>query len=354
MGRFEPYCAQLRHDRGRAMTRLGSGPGPWPLLLAGKQTDVQAITPALLDRLVELIGPALARHLLHDTNITMADGDVIQSRLANRFRRADGLRWVRHAAIHGVKVICLKGLAAAHLFYLDPDLRTMSDADLLVAGADHGRLVALYHAAGLSFYQAEARSPWGFLSDASWLPLTSADGASNIDLHVHPDAWPLHLGLSCADVFAAARSIATADGDIWVPSVTHMLLLSASHAARDLFGPSTAKSLIDAARLLQQNGGEVDWREFEGRLRPGRVEKPVRAFLAILKRLGADTRAVPEHLMHAGGAEFERAVADYAALFPTDSSALARARREWLLCAEPSVAMRRNWQRLTGLLRPHN
>ncbi|NQV61792.1 MAG: hypothetical protein HQ502_19150, partial [Alphaproteobacteria bacterium] len=84
MGRFEPYCAQLRHDRGRAMTRLGSGPGPWPLLLAGKQTDVPAITPTLLDRLVELIGPALARHLLHDTNITMADGDVIQSRLANR------------------------------------------------------------------------------------------------------------------------------------------------------------------------------------------------------------------------------------------------------------------------------
>ena len=153
----------------------------------------------------------------------------------------------------------------------------------------------------MRFHQAQARSPWGFLSDASLLPLTSADGASNIDLHVHPDAWPLHLGLSGADVFAAARVIDTGDGDIWVPSVTHMLLLSASHAARDLFGPSTAKSLIDAARLLRQNGGEVDWREFEGRLRPGRVEKPVRAFLAILKRLGADTRAVPERLTQAGG-----------------------------------------------------
>ncbi len=202
----------------------------------------------------------------------------------------------------------------------------------------------------MRFHQAQARSPWGFLSDASLLPLTSADGASNIDLHVHPDAWPLHLGLSGADVFAAARVIDTGDGDIWVPSVTHMLLLSASHAARDLFGPSTAKSLIDAARLLRQNGGEVDWREFEGRLRPGRVEKPVRAFLAILKRLGADTRAVPERLTQAGGgAEFERAVADYAALFPIDAGALARARRELLLCAEPGVAMGRNWQRLSGL-----
>ncbi|MDA1100714.1 MAG: nucleotidyltransferase family protein [Proteobacteria bacterium] len=329
-----------------------NGSGPWPLLLAGQQINASEFSPALLDRLVELIGPALARYLLHDTGIELVDTDVVQSRLMNRFRRADGLRWARHAAVHGVQVICLKGLAAAHLFYPDPDLRTMSDADLLVASADRARLVALYQAAGLRFHQAEARSPWGFLSDASLLPLTSADGASNVDLHVQPDAWPLHRGLSSADVFAAARVIAAGDGNIWVPSVTHMLLLSASHAARDLFGPSTAKSLIDAARLLRKNGGEVDWCEFERRLRPGRVEKPVRAFLAILKRLGADTHAVPEHLTQAAGAEFERAVADYAAFFPADVSALARARRELLLAAEPSVSLRRNWQRLNGLFRP--
>ena len=249
---------------GRAM----SGSGPWPLLLAGDQADGLEITPASLDRLAELIGPALSRHFLPGTGEALADGDVTQSRLMNRFRRADGLRWARHAAAHGIQVVCLKGLAAAHLFYPDPDLRTMSDADLLVAGANHEPLVALYQAAGLRFHQAGARSRWGFLSDALLLPLTSADGTSNIDLHVHPDAWPLHLGLSSADVFAAARRIATGDGDIWVPSVTHMLLLSASHAARDLFGPSTAKSLIDAARLLRQHGGEVDWREFEGCLRP--------------------------------------------------------------------------------------
>ena len=76
-------------------------------------------------------------------------------------------------------------------------------------GADRHRLVALYHAAGLNFYQAKARATWGFIFDASLLPLTSVDGANNIDLHVHPDAWPLHLGLSTAAVFAAARTIAT-------------------------------------------------------------------------------------------------------------------------------------------------
>ena len=307
--------------------------------------------------MVELIGPALARHLLPESSLELPDSEVRRSRLQNRFRRADGLRWVRHAAAHGIQVVCLKGLAAAHLYYADPDLRVMSDADLLVADTDRDRLLALYQAAGLRFYQAEARSPWGFLSDASMLPLTSVDGASNIDLHVHPDAWPLHLGLSSTDVFAAARTVAIGDGDILVPSVTHMLLLSASHAARDLFGPSTAKSLIDAAFLLRQDGGKVDWREFEGRLRRGRVERPVRAFLTILDRLGADTRAVPEHLRRVPSgfgvaAELERAVAEYAAFFPNSAGFLSRARRELLLCAETSVALRRNWQRLIGLFRP--
>lgn len=121
-----------------------SGSGPWPLLLAGDQADALDITPASLDRLAELIGPALARNLLPDTGMALADGDVVQSRLANRFRRADGLRWARHAAVHGIQVVCIKGLAAAHLFYPDPDLRTMSDADLLVAGASRDPLVALY------------------------------------------------------------------------------------------------------------------------------------------------------------------------------------------------------------------
>ncbi len=327
---------------------------PWPLLLArqsaGRRVDASDIPPEVLARLDELIGAALTRHLLYDSGLTLADSGVTQSRLSNRFRRADGLRWAQHAASHGIRVVCLKGLAAAHLYYPDADLRTMSDADLLVAEADRDRLLALYKAAGLDYHQTEARSPWGFISDASMLPLTGADGTSNIDLHIHPDAWPLHLGLPASAVFAAARTITAGDGQILVPSTTHMLLLTASHAARDLFGPSTAKSLIDAARLLQQCGDEVDWAEFEDRLGKGRVGKPVRAFLAILDRLGADTRAVPRALRRApAGAEFERAVEDYATLFTDDASALARARRELMLCAEPGVALRRDVQRFLGL-----
>ncbi|MBT5194763.1 MAG: hypothetical protein HOK30_24555 [Rhodospirillaceae bacterium] len=329
--------------------------GPWPLLLAGslagRHGDNSEISSDILAPLADLIGLPLTVHLLPDLASGVATGDVVQSRLFNKFRRADGLRWVRHADEGGIRVICLKGLATAHLYYDEADLRTMSDADLLVSAADRDRLVAHFQAAGLEFHPAEARSPWGHISDASMLPLTDSEGASNVDLHTQPDAWPLHLGLSTAEVFAAARSMDTGAGTIWVPSTTHMLLLCATHAARDLFGPSTAKSIIDAALLLQQQGDQVDWAEFEERLRRGRVRKPVRAFLTMLDRLGADVRSVPVTLRDVGGAEFERAFDDYVALFPDDLSMLARARRELLLCAEPAVAMRRNGQRLRGLFR---
>ena len=333
------------------------GMGLWPTLLAGSQgagdegLDVSEDQLALLD---DLIGPVLSRHLLYNSGLNLADREASQSRLMNRFRRADGLRWALDAANHGFEIVCLKGMAATHFLYSSVDLRTMADADLLVRKTDCDRLVRHYQAAGLDFHDGLPDSRWGHIADASLIPLTGSDGASNVDLHIHPDAWPLHLGLSTEDVFAAATWVKTGEGRILVPSMTHMLLLSASHAARDLFGPSTAKSLIDAARLLAQFGGQVDWTEFEARDRRGRMLKPACAFLAILDHLGADTRAVPRHLKHPpAGGEFRRALHDYVTLFAKDRSAFGKARREWLLCAEPGVALRRNLKRLIGLFRPH-
>ncbi len=332
----------------------------WPHLLGGLDGEHVVIAENQLEALIDLIGAALVRRLLPGEGVDISDLEAQQSRLSNRFRRASGLRWTRFAEAGGTPVVCLKGMAAAHLYYDDADLRTMSDADLLVMAADRDRLVTHFRDGGLEFLPVEARSPWGPISDASMLPLTDPEGAANVDLHIHPDAWPLHLGLSTEDVFAAARTIDPGDGEgrpFRVPSATHMLLLSASHAARDLFGPSTVKSLIDVNLLLHQEGDKVDWDEFERRIRLGRVGKPVRAFLGILARLGANMRHVPEALRRGlgsgrwGGAEFMRALADYEALFPCDMSMLARARRELLLCAEPGVAMRRNGQRLLGMLR---
>ncbi|MDP6566049.1 MAG: nucleotidyltransferase family protein [Alphaproteobacteria bacterium] len=337
--------------------------GLWPALLA---VDPGAVDLGdlpdlfeLANRLVDILGPSLAGHVLSGTSGTAASplvdaGEVQHDRLLNRFRRVDGLRWARLAAEHGIPVVCLKGLAIAHFVYAEPDLRTMADADLLVRLADRDDLLAVFDAAGLRFRTPEARSPWGFISDASYQPLTTDDHQSNVDLHVHPDAWPLHRALPTSEVFAAARPLASPSGDILAPSTTHMLLLCASHAARDLFGPTTVKSLIDAALLLHLKAGEIDWGELQALASAARVGKPVRAFFAILDRLGGPTAALPAGLGQApASAEFERAMADYLALFPDDAGILGKLRREALLCAEPQVALRRNLQRLWGLFRPN-
>jgi len=279
-----------------------------------------------------------------------------QSRLRNRFVRLNGTGWARLAAERGIAVVCLKGLAAAHTLYDEPDLRQMSDADLLVRPADRDRLLDVLEAAGLAFVAPRARSPWGFVGDASYLPLVSPDGAANVDVHVHPDAWPLHRGLSTEAVFAAARPAATPRGPILVPAPTHALLIAASNAARDLFAPAAAWKLLDGARLLAGWAGPVDWDEIECRTTAAGMQRPLAAYLELLRRLGAGLPGLPAALGWRPGplarAAFERLVADWLACDGRPVPAGRRFAREWLLAAGPRIALGRNLRRATGLLSP--
>ena len=64
-------------------------------------------------------------------------------------------------------------------------------------------------------------------------------------------------------------------------------MLSASHAARDLFTADAAKTVIDGL-LMFQRGERIDWSEIAGRARKGRMLRPVSVFVALLGRLGAE------------------------------------------------------------------
>jgi len=308
---------------------------------------------ATAERFASLTSHALAEAMLRPGLVDAADAAA--SRLQNRFRRANGVRWARLAAEAGVEVVCLKGLAVAHLLY-PPDLRWMSDADLLVRRTDRDRLIAVFEAAGLAFIAPRARSPWGFVGDASFLPMASADGAANVDLHVHPDAWPVHRALSTERVFAESFLLETPEGAIRTPCLTHILLLAATHAARDLFGPAAVKNLVDASMLLRGHGPALDWPTLRRLAAEGAVAAPVRAFFALLDRLlGAagtpeDLRAAPAGWRRAA---FERVARSLADLEPSEPSLLARLERECLVAAEPAVAARRAWLRLAGLARPN-
>jgi len=244
-------------------------------------------------------------------------------------------------------------LATAHCLYADPDLRAMTDSDLVVRACDYRRLVALFEAHGLEPGKVRARSPWGFVSDASVQPMGQVDGASTIDIHIHPDAWPLHRALTTDDLFARAVRQDTDGGAIRVPCPTDMLVLAASHAARDLFGPGTAKTMVDAMLLLRRQPAAIDWPWFEQTVRRGLILRPARAFLACAVTLGGLEEAVPAALARPpGGREFTRMLDDYVGLFPRRAGSWQRLRRELLLAAEPQVALHRNMRRLTGLVRP--
>lgn len=324
------------------------------LSLAGTNRDCPDSLPA---QAAEVFSPALLAACLSAEKVPVTDapGHVRQSRLLNRFVRSNGLRWLRLALEAGVQVLAIKGLATAHALYPDPDLRAMSDADLLVRRSELDRLLDVLGAAGLRFRPATAASPWGFVSDASFQALTSADEASNVDLHVHPDGWPLHRALSTEDVFAGATDCGLTDGPLPVPCPLHMLIMTISHAARDRFQIETAKSFVDTALLLQAHGDTLDWSRFEAICKRAWMLAPAGAYLALLQALGGDVSAVPERLRRAPRtAEFERALFTFARLDTAPSGTWARLRREALLASTPPVFLLRTALRLKGLVRPNS
>ena len=314
-----------------------------PALAAAARRFVAATSPALADH---LLGPAAGCDA----------GAVRRSRLLNRFARVGGARWAARLADDGIETVALKGLALAPTIYPDADLRAMSDADLLVRRRDLAAAIRSLGRHGLRFVPPRARSRWGFVSDASFLPMVSADGGANVDLYVQPDAWPLYRGLDVEAVMRSARPVEVDGISLLAPAEAHSLLVVASNAGRDLFGPTTVPKLLDAV-LLAGRLTPAGLAEAAERAAAAGLAGPVSCLLALAGRLGARLPALPPALATPAGPiagmEFERLIDDYAEVFRAPPGPLVRLRREWLLAAGPTVSIRRNLRRLAGLVRPH-
>ncbi|MEQ9126292.1 MAG: RNase adapter RapZ, partial [Alphaproteobacteria bacterium] len=86
------------------------------------------------------------------------------------------------------------------------------------------RLGAFLKGRGFVF-EDQPSAPWGFISDASYQPLRSADGHCYIDVHVQPDCYPAYRSLTADRVFAASRPFAAGEGAFAGPSPAHALVL---------------------------------------------------------------------------------------------------------------------------------
>lgn len=312
----------------------------------------------LRDRLDKHASPALAAFLTGETDDRPA---VRASRLSNRFTCATQGKWIARIREAGFETVCLKGFAHAHLLYPEPDRRTVGDLDILIRERDLVDLVEFLKAAGFAFHLSDM-ARWGFISDASFAPLVSEDDGCNIDIHIGPDAFPVHRSLTTDDVFAAARTLETDHGDIRVPSPEHCFLLLASNAAKDKFGPFSVRKSIDALRLMRQS--DLDWTAMAQIAKAGRFLKPFAAFAALLSAC-ADDQAFPKGFPDTladgiqrltsgpvSGPVFRRLAADYADLFPHPPGGRLAAIREIALGAEWPTVRHNAVARARGLIRP--
>ena len=300
-----------------------------------------------------LLGPGLTERL---SISELSPERLKRDRLRNSFLRNDGLKWAGFIAETGIDVVYLKGFATTHDIYPDPDLRSMTDIDILLRKADLDRFITAFKGKGFDFRKTPGTPPWGFISDASFLPFCSSDGVTNIDLHIAPDDYPVHRSLDTQTLFAASRVIEVNGERIRVPSRDHLLLLAISNVIRDKFEADSLKGMIDALTLLFLEDWQPDWAPIEDLARRGGFTKGLSCFLKLVKHLNPPSAHLPDQLIRAyhgaASVEFDHLLGDLLTLSLEEPGMFTRLKREILLTAEAGTIIWKNLRRLKGLVSP--
>lgn len=334
----------------------------WPLVArphgAALPPDPGALRAAA-GQLAELVSPVLADHLLTPVaercGRPLLDKDLVKhSGLATSFSLAQQRRWARALVEAGIDTVFLKGFANAHTLYPDAFLRIQGDLDILVRQGHLQKTIDFLQGHGFQF-RASPVHPWGMISDASFMPLVSADGVCDIDIHVHPDCYPAYRSLTTEAVFAAARTIDLGGYSIQVPCREHALILCVTNTAKDKFDVFSIRKVVDAIVLIRETPS-LDWDLIMDLARKGAFYRPLRCFFALLKGIGVPMEGVPAILTQPPGGlgrtAFGRVLEDFRCLFPYELPLITALWREFTLCAEPAVAFHNAGLRLRGLFRP--
>ena len=323
--------------------------------------DAAFLNPAAA-RLVNLIGAPMAAYLL-GSGLTESLGipelspeRLKRDRLRNSFLRNNGLKWAGFIAETGIDVMYLKGFATTHDIYPDPDLRSMTDIDILLRRADLNRFISAFREKGFDFRKTPETPLWGFISNASFLPFCSSDGVTNIDIHIAPDDYPVHRSLDTETLFAASRMIEVNGQTIRLPSRDHLFALAITNAIRDKFEADSLKGMIDALTFLFLDDWQVDWALIEDLARRGGFAKGLSCFLKLIQHVNPPPAPLPGQIIKpyhgATAIEFDHLLGEMLTLFPEEPTMFTRLKRETLLTAEPRTIVWKNLRRLKGLVSP--
>jgi hypothetical protein len=306
-------------------------------------------------RLAELVGPGQAAAALATAESRQALGQLLpksqveQARLLavrSRHWQEQALRRLQAA---GIETVVLKGLWLAERFYAEPLRRIGDDIDVLVRPAQLAQAVDCLQQEGLQFAGATLPA-WGSIARASLPPLAAPDRSTAVDFHVEADEWPFSRALSNAAVFEQAMILERRGLVLRGLTDEACLLLLASNAAKDKFGPFALRKAIDALLILRRGG--IDGALLQSLAVRGRLQRPLATLLALLVRLGLPPEAVPAGQRAAlAGATFDRLSRDWQDLFRPLPGRWLGLWRETRLGAGWQVAAQRNLRRLGGLLR---
>jgi len=155
----------------------------------------------------------------------------------------------------GVAHRVLKGPVLAHLVYARPDLRPFRDIDLLVPGADIGRVVAMLERNGGARRFRTCRP--GFDERfAKGVNVRSFDGL-DVDLHRTLALGPYGLALDPADLFATSTPFTIGDHRLLGLGPDELLLHAGYHAALGDWPPRLVPHR-DVAELLLHGAADAD------------------------------------------------------------------------------------------------
>jgi hypothetical protein len=174
----------------------------------------------------------------------------------------------------GIEVMLLKGAALNRSMYARPDLRPMTDVDLLIKPQDVPSTTALLKSAG-------CRRGFDLIRD-DFFPkyhyeaefLTDSTNPVRIDLHARPFR-PLRVSRTMPDdaFFDDAACVQWGNAEALIPSTENMLIHLTAHAA--FHGCSRLLWLYDIHRFLLTCSNKVDWDRFLKRAETWRLSLAV-------------------------------------------------------------------------------
>lgn len=246
-------------DEGDEFVRAGCQAGLAGLLL--EHVSRYKLPLAASPSLEAKITAALRRHALAVAANNMNISGELE-RLATAWEQAD------------LPVMLLKGAALNLTVYKRPDLRPMSDVDLLVRpeAADEAARLLVSHGCRRGF--ALVRD--GFFPKYHYEMelMTGSPRPVRIDLHARPFR-PLRVSRTMSDdaFWEGARSIQVGTGKALIPSPEIMFIHLTAHAA--FHGCSRLLWLYDIKRLVEEQGQTMDWSKVTQRARQWRLSLAV-------------------------------------------------------------------------------